>query len=115
LAAAALGWSALSSHRHSADTEVSQASATSTASAQTDAQAPAALRAQAATTASAKPPAHPASHATAAPDALQQCSGRGFIARDLCLERQCRKPAYAARAECVKLREFQWQRERYGQ
>ena len=115
LAAAGLTWSLLPSHRHGADAGAPAASAASTATQETVAQAPAGLRAQAATTAGAKPSANPASHAAAAPDALQQCSGRAFIARDLCLERQCRKPAYAGRAECVKLRELQSQRERYGQ
>jgi serine/threonine protein kinase len=42
------------------------------------------------------------------------CEGRNFIARDICLERQCQKPAYSAHAECVKLRGYQEQRERYG-
>ena len=62
-------------------------------------------------------PARPASQAAAAgapADPKPECGGRVFIARDPCLERQCRKPAYSGHPQCQKLREYQWQRERYG-
>lgn len=60
--------------------------------------------------------ARPASQAAIAgpADPMQECGGRVFIAREICLERQCRKPAYAGHPQCAKLREYQWQRERYG-
>ncbi|HEV8691922.1 MAG TPA: serine/threonine-protein kinase [Ideonella sp.] len=47
-------------------------------------------------------------------DPREACGGRIFIARDICMERKCREPAYTAHAECAKLRDYKTQRERYG-
>ena len=75
----------------------------------------------AATTELAAPPDRPApvhaAAASAAPrllDPRQACEGRNFISKEICLARQCLKPAYSNHAECVKQREYRTQRERFG-
>ncbi|MGM9485824.1 serine/threonine protein kinase [Ideonella sp. YS5] len=109
LAAAGLTWWALQAHRHPADTG-SPPTAESTPGPVT---APSSV-------AAAAPPSGVApkqAAASAAPrplDPRQACEGRNFIAKEICLARQCQKPAYANHAECVKQRDYRTQRERFG-
>ncbi|GAA3988375.1 hypothetical protein GCM10022279_09290 [Comamonas faecalis] len=82
---------------------VRTASAVSAASA-----SPAALAADAGADAT---PDSPQSAQSAA-DPLQACAGAGFIARPMCIHRQCQLPAFAQHAHCVDLRQKQQEQER---
>ncbi|HEX5683108.1 MAG TPA: serine/threonine-protein kinase [Ideonella sp.] len=48
---------------------------------------------------------------TGAADPRAACGKKVFLAMTLCIDRLCRKPAYAGAEECVKLRELRDQRE----
>ncbi len=48
---------------------------------------------------------------TGAADPRAACGKKAFLAMTLCIDRLCRKPAYAGAEECVKLRELRDQRE----
>jgi hypothetical protein len=59
------------------------------------------------------PPASAANPVTgAAPSPLDACAKRVFLARDWCVDKECRRPIFANHPECVRLREL---RDRSGQ
>ena len=64
------------------------------------ASAPAPKPASAPTTSAPKPPAAPAPTLRSVKDT---CAGGNIVARSLCELRECRKPAHAAEAYCVRL------------
>lgn len=61
-------------------------------------------------------PAAATATTTASPESFagprEACGNRVFIAMSLCIARECKNPAYAEHAECVRLREIDAQRGR---
>ena len=50
--------------------------------------------------------------ASAPADPREACGKRLFIAQLMCVDRECKKPAFSAHPECVRLREIEEQRVR---